>query len=383
MRNSFRRILFPTDFSSTSESALKQALALAESYEAELHLVTVVDHTLYSYARYPDASLREDLVAAAKIRIRNFDIPSSSPELNVQRVVLEGDIAEQVSSYVRDFEIDLVVMASHARSKVARFFMGSVADRVLHLAGCPAMVMRAPEGTARNPVPSDRRFNTIVTPTDFSKPAEQGLMRAIDFALDYDAKLYVVHAIDDRKLMMLEESRRKDALTKIREDVTDHLEEWCAKIPPEVDVEAKILIGDTTEKVGQFASKHNCDLVVIGARAIDEFKRLLVGSVADSMVRVVDCPVFVEHVVDDTKGSGVSTARIEAAIGGITISRVRKERSEKKKKKKSVTKRKSKTTTRKKSKTKTATRKKSSKRKTTKKPTGKGKTKTGIRKKKK
>gem|GEM_PF-25326 len=324
MGNTFRRIVFPTDFSATSESALKQAVALAEKYQCELHLVTVVDHTLYSYARYPDSGLREDLVAAAEQRIRIFDLPPMSKRVKIVRVVLEGDIAEQIAAYTRDYEIDLILMASHARSKVARFFLGSVADQVLHLAACPAIVLRAPEGTPKNPMPQDRRFNAIVVPTDFSKPAEQGLARAINFAKDYKAQLHVVHVIDDRKLLVLQEDKRKEALRKIREDVQEQLDELIETVPSEIRTSAEILIGEASDRIGHYAGKHNVDLIVIGARASDEFKRLLVGSVADSLVRIVDCPVFVEHVVEDAKGSGVSTARIEAAIGGITIRKARK-----------------------------------------------------------
>jgi len=58
--------------------------------------------------------------------------------------VLEGQIAETMASYAEKNNIDLILIATHGRSGVSRWLMGSVADRVLHYSRVPVLMVRAP-----------------------------------------------------------------------------------------------------------------------------------------------------------------------------------------------------------------------------------------------
>jgi hypothetical protein len=84
MINKFKRIVVPTDYSDTAQSAVNAGAELAAYYRAQLDLVNSVDATVYAYAGYPFASLSKELVASAEEainRVKLFrSIATSCPE---------------------------------------------------------------------------------------------------------------------------------------------------------------------------------------------------------------------------------------------------------------------------------------------------------------
>ena len=222
---SFQRVIFPTDFSKTAESALKSAVAFATKHQAELHIVTVVDSSAFMYAGYPYADLTADLVNGATKKLQALKLPAAASKLKVVPVVLEGDIGTEISAYAAKVRADVIVMASHARGNVSRFFLGSVADRLLHSAKCPLLLMRAPDGTAKAPVRRDRGFKKIVVPTDFSVSADVGLGRAMSLAEDYGAEVHILHIVDAEPLGFLPRKEQLDALKHVDEIAQKKLDE--------------------------------------------------------------------------------------------------------------------------------------------------------------
>ena len=143
----FRRILHPTDFSTASGPAFKQALALAKQGRAELRLVHVL---------MPPAVLLEDSFMTAKTwaelttagrraaqrRLAPLLAKAKKARVRASAAVLEGIAFEEIVREARRRRADLIVMGTHGRTGVARFFLGSVAARVLALAACPVLTVR-------------------------------------------------------------------------------------------------------------------------------------------------------------------------------------------------------------------------------------------------
>jgi nucleotide-binding universal stress UspA family protein len=143
----FRRILHPTDFSKASGPAFRRALALARQNRAELRLVHVV---------IPRALVLEDSFMTAKTwqaiteadrrdaarRLRALSARAKNAGARARAALLQGIPFEQIVREARRRRADLVVMGTHGRTGVARFFLGSVASRVLALATCPVLTVR-------------------------------------------------------------------------------------------------------------------------------------------------------------------------------------------------------------------------------------------------
>ncbi len=142
----FKKMLIPIDFSDSSHQALRQACDLSRRYDAELHLV----HVLEAWSRSPpvDPEYRsqfDELQAEHRQRMEHQleQLPDASlgPK-PVVRALLSGNAPEEICNYADAHGIDLIVMGTHGRSGVARWLMGSVAEMVVRHAHCPVLVVR-------------------------------------------------------------------------------------------------------------------------------------------------------------------------------------------------------------------------------------------------
>ena len=143
----FRKILHPTDFSKASGAAFKKAVELARQERAALRLVHVLAPpavlledsfmTAKTWAELTTAGRRE-----AQRRLAPLLAKARKARVRATAAVLEGTPFEEIVREARRRRADLIVMGTHGRTGVARFFLGSVAARVLALARCPVLTVR-------------------------------------------------------------------------------------------------------------------------------------------------------------------------------------------------------------------------------------------------
>jgi len=139
-------ILHPTDFSESSTYAFCVAVDLAQQNQARLlvlHAVETLGPENVSYGEAVsqlqpesyDRRLWDDLRRVA---------PAADSGLAVQHLLVEGEPARVIECAAREHRVDLIVMGTHGRTGVRRLLMGSVAERVVRLANCPVLVVKAP-----------------------------------------------------------------------------------------------------------------------------------------------------------------------------------------------------------------------------------------------
>jgi nucleotide-binding universal stress UspA family protein len=143
----FRRILHPTDFSRASGAAFAKGLALAKENRAELLLVHVLmPPTPFIVDGYVSPRTYQELEAAARQGVRRglarLSAKAKKAGARVKAVVVEGVPYDQIARVARRKRADLIVMGTHGRTGLSRFFLGSVAERVIPLAPCPVMTVR-------------------------------------------------------------------------------------------------------------------------------------------------------------------------------------------------------------------------------------------------
>ena len=145
------RILFPFDFSDLSLHALPYARSFAESYNAELHIVHVVDEAYQYWMAMGPNSLPigpppEELLAASAQELEKFvqEQFAKSP-LAIKTKVMIGRPFMEIIRYARDNNIDLIVLGTHGRSALKYALLGSVAEKVVRKAPCPVLTLRHPE----------------------------------------------------------------------------------------------------------------------------------------------------------------------------------------------------------------------------------------------
>ena len=142
-----RSILFPTDFSHYNDAALEFASRLATESGAVLHIVHVDDlrdlNAAMADSGYPYV-LPTEIEDRSDIRERLDQVVPSIADVQYRHHYVKGMPIAEIVKFAEREEVDLIVMASHGRTGLARLLMGSIAEGVLRQAPCPVLVVKQP-----------------------------------------------------------------------------------------------------------------------------------------------------------------------------------------------------------------------------------------------
>jgi nucleotide-binding universal stress UspA family protein len=144
-----RRILHPTDFSKASAPAFARALAEARQTRSELILVHVLAPVIPAAGAsegYLSPSVYEQMSKSARgwaqKQMDRLLAKAKAARVRARGMLLEGVAHEQIVRAAKRHRADLIVIGTHGRTGVARFFLGSVAARVAATAPCPVLTVR-------------------------------------------------------------------------------------------------------------------------------------------------------------------------------------------------------------------------------------------------
>lgn len=140
---SWNRILVPTDFSETSQAAVRQGVELARERGAGLILLYVGDALSQVATEFPiglDASIAD----AERERLLRVISPADQVAVHPEFVMCTGAPAEEIVRCAAEREVDLIVMGTHGRGGVSHLLLGSVAEKVIRTAPCPVLIIRQP-----------------------------------------------------------------------------------------------------------------------------------------------------------------------------------------------------------------------------------------------
>ena len=162
------KILVPTDFSSCSVSAIKQAATLARGADGMLLILHVVEHGSsslnYDFKSDPDPS-RQDVV----LLLQSFS--KNDPPLRFEERRIEGLPVQTILTTAAAEKVDLIVMGTTGRSGFKRLLMGSVAEEVTRRAPCPVLTLKAQYGDAGGSTGPIETWNKFENPPTFSSPS--------------------------------------------------------------------------------------------------------------------------------------------------------------------------------------------------------------------
>lgn len=138
------RILVPIDFSECSRKALTYALSFARQFGASIELIYVVETPppIPGLMDFPQPNVSAAKAAREKLAELTLDLDATV------RISARTDLGiphEEIIRAAEEQNIDLIILGTHGRSGLRRFFLGSTTDRVLRHAGCPVLVVREHE----------------------------------------------------------------------------------------------------------------------------------------------------------------------------------------------------------------------------------------------
>lgn len=142
MSQLFRKVLCAVDFSPSTKMTIEMARQIAEANKGTVILFHVVPMPIEAIGQplmvEPIAGAEDD----ARKRINR--IASESLSHSYEILVVTGDPASSIIESAREQNADLIVMATHGRTGISHFFLGSVAERVVRESSVPVMTVRAP-----------------------------------------------------------------------------------------------------------------------------------------------------------------------------------------------------------------------------------------------
>lgn len=269
-----RNILIAYDLRDATLPALRYAALLAGRFAAKVTII-YADMSTYPIDLYEAAyavptkeeveQLRRDLETKARANLQGVPF-----EIHIE----SGSPTPMIVKAARDYDADLIIAGTHARTGIRRAFIGSIAEEVLHDAAQPVLTVGPDLRT------EPRAPKRIVCPITFTDNARESLVYAAQFAAAFGAELIAVHVVEsaDRMKAAAEESLAKS---------------W---IPLEVQklctFRTVIAHGDIAERVLACADDFEADLLVIAAERKAFRNTTVIGPNAERFVRFATCPVL-------------------------------------------------------------------------------------------
>lgn len=303
-----RRVLVPVDGSNFSEHALPYALGVARRTGAALHLALVHVPAEIVSSTYPladavedhDAELREHDTTYMEGLVERLR-PSG---VEIRPALLGGRVGPALADYVDDVGIDLIVMTTHGRGGIQRAWLGSTADALIRHCMIPILLVRPRDETREIGPDSDRTIGKVLAALDGSDTAETALRDAFELGITEDASLVLVHALQPPvaaaspylphtiQLTQDEMESREEHMKGYLERVAE--EPWLGGRAAEVRVRVDY---HPAPAILDLAEEEDVDLIALGTHGRGGLRRLILGSVADKVIRGTHRPVLVHRGV--------------------------------------------------------------------------------------
>jgi nucleotide-binding universal stress UspA family protein len=289
-------ILHPTDFSEHANHAFALACSLAQASGSRLLVLHVAPIPQLYTKRY----YREEMEAALRRR------QPSEPAIEMNWHLLAGEAVPEILWLAKEIRCVLIVMGTQGQTGLARLLMGSVAEQVVRNATCPVVTVKASpresspatEGpsAAASQLQTAVPIQTILHPTDFSERCEEAFRVAYSLAKDHAARVIVVH-VPEPMAAPTGMAPTPPLPAGHRGGLEERLCRFQASAP-EVRVECRVEEGDPARGIVGAARATESDLIVMGTHGRTGLGRLLMGSVAEQVLRTAPCPVVTVKTPD-------------------------------------------------------------------------------------
>lgn len=285
------KVLLATDFSAESVQAVDCARLICNQHNAKLFVVHVMD--VFPFTLSPDraATARaEEIRHKADAQMKEFVRANYLDETRIESALIEGETSIALEKFIRENEIDLIVIGSRGDTGISRLFEGSTAEEIFRTAQCPVMVV-GPNATVH---PDAAMFSRLLLATDLSRFSRVALPY-VEFLLHENpaARLTLAHFVEKEEDNIYERhSSRRRLERQLREMIEP---EFHSQIEDAV-VEAC----GAHEGMLKLAEGFGADLLVLGVRSGGAFTRAATHGLSSTAARVISeirCPVLTVRTV--------------------------------------------------------------------------------------
>ncbi len=298
--DTFRNILFPTDFSTHARAALKYAAAFARSGAGRIVLFSVQNVNLpENFLSLPDSAFVDPSLKGFSQLRSDFQKLLTDPllkGLDIKPVIVHGDPAPEIARAISDYDIDLVTVVTHGRRGLSRAFWSSTAEEIIAEAPCPVLTIRESQQdfVELREDHAELRLKRILLSTNFRPSSAAATLVARKLAQQTLAELHAVYVIGDyfEQISAMFPEGGLTALARMRSYVQERMAELTS-------FEARgavshIAEGRPYEEIVRLAAELKVDLIVMGTNVHASLfgGTPVLGAELERVVRNAPCPVL-------------------------------------------------------------------------------------------
>ena len=296
----YTRILIPLDGSKTAEQVLPYARTLANKLKAAVELMGVIDivefavHISAERARYLEKMIEQEERSSMDYL---KGIAATFPGLGVNCVIEKGRAAEAIIDRAAADKGTLIAMATHGRSGIDRWVLGSVAEKVLRATNNPLLLVKGAKQAASG---EQARLTSVIVPLDGSELAESVLPAVTELAKKLDLEIILFRAFNIPYSLYAGADgyyalNFDQLITEIKDDANAYLEKKTEELKRNGVEKISFLVkeGLSADEIISFGRQTPDNLIAMCTHGRSGVKRWVLGSVTENVVRHCGDPVLV------------------------------------------------------------------------------------------
>jgi len=280
-----KEILVPLDGSGEAESVLPYLRDLAPKFDSRVHILGVgigiktrrVNRLLEDYTKRIASSLQSDNIKA-------------------EPVIRYGIAADKILDFTVEKEADLIIMATHGRSGITRWWMGSVAEKVISEAIAPVLLVRSKRPTKTGTVGKLHFLHKILAPLDGSDIGEAALAYAETLAIKSRASVDLLQIISPPgtvEASLLGGPDWRKFIKAMQDAGENYLKSISARLNGNgVKSTYEVVTGDPADKIVEYAEDKKISLIAMSTHGRTGLARWVLGSVADKVLHSARIPIL-------------------------------------------------------------------------------------------
>jgi len=279
-----RKILVPLDGSKTAESVLPYIKYLASQFDSKIEVLGV---GIGNRNRRVNRLLNE--------YIENTASNLSAEKFESAAVVIYGSATERILSYSKQNDIDLIIMATHGRSGVKRWWMGSVAQKVISQSITPVLLIPSTKQKAAQ-MKKVISIDQILIPLDGSNTGQAALDYIEFIARETKAVVRLIQVISTSGSMetnLVVHANWNGFFEAMKGAASDYLESLVEELQGHgISANYDILIGNPAAEIIAYARKNKVDLIAMSTHGRTGLARWVLGSVTDKVLHGARMPMW-------------------------------------------------------------------------------------------
>jgi len=299
----YKVIMAPTEGSDSEKVAISVAVKLAQSFEADLRLVRVKSEPLVieTIAQTPVLPTEQILWEERVAHLRKLEVLGNEcralGEIQVMTALEDGPVGPTLRDYAFKFNVDLIVMSSHARGGMKRITLGSVTDYLIRLTNIPVLVVKPPLSFI-GAGPQPRPVGRIVVPLDGSELAEQILPDVAALTLRLGSTVSLLHVLTPISYSQKEIMQPGFPWWDADIAAADAYLASAARYLTEegVAVSKDVVLSDNiATAILDYSARMRADIIALATSGTGGMRRFVFGTVADEVTRRSTTSLLVFH----------------------------------------------------------------------------------------